>query len=206
MATHAMLTSSFPPSFNLYESQELTSDISLMLCHGWGTAEISASFEDEMSDPDDWAAVHGDTPMPDLPALIDEVRAEYGRLITGPSQDAERIAALRHALTDRDLSFSFDEGWDKGEAAEDGADRAEDAGHRGYAYSTTQDVDRLIHDGELYVGFSSMDNPGSDADIEIGEALVSALKDVGFSPQWDGTANARVQCSGLVFGLPLDEE
>lgn len=206
MAAHAMLTSSFPPSFNLYESQELTSDISLMLCHGWGTAEISASFEDEMSDPDDWAAVHGDTPMPDLPALIDKVRAEYGRLITGPSQDAERIGALRRALSDRDLSFSFDEGWDKSEAAEDGADRAEEAGHSGYAYCTTQDVDRLIHDGELYVGFSSMDNPGSDADTDIGHALVSALEEVGFDPQWDGTANARVQCSGLVFELPLADD
>lgn len=206
MAAHAMLTSKFPPSFNLFESQELTSDISLMLCHGWSTSEISASFEDEMGDPDDWEAIHGDAPMPDLPAVIEDVRSEYARLVTGPSKDAERIASLKQALADRDLSFSFDEGWDKGEAAEEGADKADNAGHRGYAYCTNQDVDRLIHEGELYFGFSSMDNPGSDADAEIGEALVDALKEVGLSPQWEGTANARVLCSGLVFELALKED
>ena len=51
-----------------------------------------------------------------------------------------------------------------------------------------------------------MDNPGSDEDAAIGEALVSALKEVGFSPQWNGTANARVLCSGLVFELALEDE
>lgn len=198
-----MLTSKYPPSFNLYESQELPNDISLNLCHGWSTAEISASYEDEMSDPDDWKAVHGDEPMPDLPAVIEEVRAEYARVITGASEDAERIEALRQALAARDLSFSFDEGWDKGEAAEEGADKAEDAGHRGYVYCTNQDVDRLIHDGVLYFGFSSMDAPGTDADVAIGQALIEALKEVGFSPTWGGAATERVECSGLVFELPL---
>ena len=197
MASHAMLTSTFPPSFNLYEPQERPNDISLKLCHGWSVHEITAGYEDDMD---------GDISDTDLPALIEEVRAEYARLITGPSEDAQRIDALCDALSQRDLSFSFDEGWDKGEAAEEGADKATDAGHRGYAYCTTQDVDGLIHSGELNFGFSSMDNPGSDEDVAIGEALVSALKEVGFSPQWNGTANARVLCSGLVFELALEDE
>ena len=141
MASHAMLTSTSPPSFNLYEPQELSNDISLKLCHGWSVHEITAAYEDDMD---------GDISDTDLPALIEEVRAEYARLITGPSEDAQRIDALRDALSQRDLSFSFDEGWDKGEAAEEGADRATDAGHRGYAYCTTQDVDGLIHSGELH--------------------------------------------------------
>ena len=196
MAAHAMLTSKFPPSFNLYESQELANDISLMLCHGWSTFEISASFEDEMLD----------NPMPDLPDRIEEVRAEYGRLVPEASADAQRIAALKQALEQRDLFFSFDEEWDKADAAAECAEKAEDAGNRGYVYCTNQDVDRLIHDGELYFGFSSMDAPGTDADIAIGEALIDALKEVGFSPEWTGSTTARVACSGLVFELPLEDD
>ena len=46
MSQHAMLTSKYPPSDNLYESQSREGDISLMLCHGWSTGEIEAFFED----------------------------------------------------------------------------------------------------------------------------------------------------------------
>lgn len=196
MAAHAMLNSKFPPSFNLYESQELSNDICLMLCHGWSSFEISASFEDEMLD----------NPMPDLPDRIEEVRAEYGRLVPKASEDAQRIAALNQALAQRDLFFSFDEEWDKADAVAECAEKAEDAGNRGYVYCTNQDVDRLVHEGELYFGFSSMDAPGTDADVVIGEALVDALTEVGFSPEWNGSTTARVACTGLVFELPLEDD
>ena len=189
MRQHAMKSSKFPPSFDLYESQTLTSDISLKLCHGWSTEEITSYYLDE--------------PEPDLPAALEEVRAEYARLITGPSEDAQRISALEQALAARGLSFSFDEGWDTAEGAEEGAERARAAGHRGYAYCTQQDVDRVIDSGELYFGFSSMDNPGSAEDAEIGQAVVDALKEVGLSPQWGGSTKERVACSGLVFELAL---
>ena len=134
MSYHAMTNSTFPPADGIYEAEdETTSQISLLLCHGWSPDTISSWLEDEMeSDP---------------APLIEKVSAEYARLVPEASEDAKRIDALHEALAKRNISFSFDEGYDKGEAVEDGGERAEKAGHRGYTYCTQQDVDRVIHRG-----------------------------------------------------------
>lgn len=191
MSHHAMIDSTFPPADGLYESGETSSSISLMLCHGWSSDEITAWLEGD------------DEPISDPESLVKEVREEYARVIPEASEDAQRIEHLREALAKRDLSFSFDEGYDKGEAAEDGAEKAREAGHKGYAYCTSQDVDTVIHIGQLYFGFSSLDNPGSESDAEIGSAVVAALEEVGFTPQWNGKHTARIECTGVVFELPL---
>ena len=188
---HAMLTSAFPPSEYLYEPESDESDIAMMLCHGWSTAEITAHYEDEEN--------------VDALSLLDDIRAEYARCIPSPSEDATKLEAFRDALADRGLSFSFDEGWTKAEAADEGADRATREGRRGYAYCTTQDVDGLIHTGKLYFGFASLDAPNTDADDAVGQEVVDALRDVGFAPEWEGTRAARITCSGLVFELALSD-
>ena len=136
-------------------------------------------------------------------SVFEEVRDEYARVVPEASEDAKRIEALRDALAKRDLAFSFDTGYDKGEAADDGADLAREEGRKGYAYCTMQDVDCVIHIGRLYVGFSSLDNPGDESDAEIGQAVVEALEEVGFSPEWNGKQTGRITCEGLKFELPL---
>ncbi|AQQ14797.1 hypothetical protein CGLAU_04105 [Corynebacterium glaucum] len=191
MPYHAMIDSKFPPADGLYESAETSSSISLMLCHGWSIDEITTWVEDD------------DEPISDPEALVEEVREEYARVIPKASEDAQRMENLREALAKRDLSFSFDEGYDKKEAAEDGAEKAQEAGHKGYAYCTSQDVDTVIHIGELYFGFSSLDNPGSESDAEIGREVFEALEEVGFSPSWNGKHTGRIECTGVVFELPL---
>ena len=72
-----------------------------------------------------------------------------------------------------------------------------------YAYCTMQDVDCVIHIGRLYFGFSSLDNPGDESDAEIGQAVVEALEEVGFTPEWNGKQTGRITCEGLKFELPL---
>lgn len=185
-----MTKSKFPPADGVYEADETTSQISLLLCHGWHRDEITAWLEDEMdSDP---------TP------LVEEVSAEYARLVPEASEDAKRIQALHEALAKRNISFSFDEGYTKAEAVEDGGTHAEKAGHRGYAYCTQQDVDSVIHIGLLYFGFGDYENPSLETDAEVAALVVEALKEVGLSPVWDGNANARIMCEDLVFELPLN--
>ena len=66
-----------------------------------------------------------------------------------------------------------------------------------------QDIDSVIHTGELLFGFSSMANPGDESDAEIGQAVVEALEEVGLSPEWNGSHTARITCEGLKFELPL---
>lgn len=182
-----MFNSKYPPAPGLFEPDETTSAISLQLCHGWSADMITAGLEDD------------GVPV----SVFEEVRDEYARLVSNASEDAERMEKLRDALAKRGLSFSFDEGYDTGEAADDGADAAREAGHKGYAYCTMQDVDSVIHTGLIYFGFSSLDNPGNESDAEIGREVVEALKEVGFAPEWDGNHRARIECSGLKFELPL---
>lgn len=190
MSYHAMTNSTFPPADGIYEAEdETTSQISLLLCHGWSPDTISSWLEDEMeSDP---------------APLIEKVSAEYARLVPEASEDAKRIEALHEALAKRNISFSFDEGYDKGEAVEDGGERAEKAGHRGYTYCTQQDVDRVIHTGDLLFGFGDYENPSLETDAEVAALVVEELKEVGFSPAWDGNANRRIACSDVVFEVPL---
>lgn len=187
MTRHAMFDSKYPPAEGLYEPDETTSEICLQLCHGWSADMITAGLEDD------------GVPV----SVFEEVRDEYARVVPEASEDAKRIEALRDALAKRDLSFSFDDGYDKGEAAEDGADLAREEGRKGYAYCTMQDVDCVIHIGRLYFGFSSLDNPGDESDAEIGQAVVDALEEVGFTPEWNGKQTGRITCEGLKFELPL---
>ena len=187
MTRHAMFDSKYPPAPGLFEPDETTSEISLQLCHGWGSAMIISGLEDD------------GVPV----SVFEEVRDEYSRFVPEASEDAKRIEALREALAKRDLSFSFDTGYDKGEAAEDGADLAREEGRKGYAYCTMQDVDCVIHTGLIYFGFSSLDNPGDESDTEIGQAVVEALEEVGFTPEWNGKQTGRITCEGLKFELPL---
>ncbi len=190
MSSHAMTTSKFPPADGIYEADEITRKISLLLCHGWHPDEITAWLEDEM-----------DT---DPTLLVEEVCAEYARLVPEASEDAKRIEALHAALANRNLSFSFDEGYTKAEAVEDGGKHAKEAGHRGYAYCTQQDVDSVIHSGLLYFGFGDRENPSLETDAEVATLVVEALKEIGLNPVWDGNANARITCENFVFELPLN--
>lgn len=187
MTRHAMFDSKYPPATGLFEPDETTSEICLQLCHGWSADMITAGLEDD------------GVPV----SVFEEVWDEYARFVPEASEDAKRIDALRGALAKRDLAFSFDEGYDMGEAAEDGADVAREDGHKGYAYCTMQDIDSVIHTGELLFGFSSMASPGDESDAEIGQAVVEALEEVGLSPEWNGSHTARIACSGLKFELPL---
>ena len=121
--------------------------------------------------------------------------------------DAQRLDALRDELQQRNLAFSFDEGWDASEGAEYGAEQAEDEGAAGYVYCHVQDIDRLIHTGDLFFGFGTMKTDDALTTAEaVGEKLVEALRAVGFAPDWDGNPNARVLCQGLVVEYPLAED
>jgi len=44
---------------------------------------------------------------------------------------------------------------------------------------------------------------GDESDAETGQAVVDALEEVGFSPEWNGSHTARIECSSLKFELPL---
>ena len=204
---HPMFSSSFPPSDDLLVSGTLRNDISLHLCHGHSRRDIHNDFFELLDSPAEWEMVRKDPFPEDFDAIIDEVAAEYAQKVTEKSADAQRLENLRDELQKRDLVFSFDEGWDASEGAEYGAEKAEEDDAAGYVYCHMQDVDRLIHTGDLLFGFGTMKTDAELSTAEaVGERLVEALRASGFDPEWDGNPNARVLCQGLVVEFPLADD
>lgn len=204
MTQHAMFDSPYPPSPGMYESDGLTSDISLLLCHGQSPDEIHTNLEDDF-DPDELEDLRGEEPRPEsLQDVIDIVVAEYRSRISAPSPHALALRQLSTALEEKSISFSFDEGYDKEEAAHFGHERAQDSGHAGYVYCTNQDVDGVLSTGTLYLGFSSTDGD-PESSVAIAAAAVDALRAVGLNPQWEGLATARIQCDGILYEVPVSD-
>lgn len=202
-----MFSCSFPPSEDLLVSGTLRNDISLHLCHGHSRQDIHNDFFELLDDPSEWENTRQEPFPEDFDAIIDEVAAEYAQKVTETSADAQRLDALQDELRQRNLAFSFDEGWDASDGAECGAEQAEEDDAAGYVYCHMQDIDRLIHTGELFFGFGTIktdDEISTPADV--GEQLVEALRAVGFNPTWDGNPNARILCQGLVVEYPLAED
>lgn len=206
MTPHAMLNSAYPPSEDSYFPQTIEQDIALMLCHGDPYDEVHAYYTQDPED-DPWQDRETDIdPQPEsLEELIRMVSEEYKRAVPHASEDATKIAGLEDAFKQRNLAWSFDEGWDKGEAADEGVEKAREINADGYAYCTLQDIDRLIHTGTLYVGFSAVSGQEEETRT-IGHRVYEVLKEQGLHPVWDGNTGARIECSGLRFELALADD
>ncbi|OFT67386.1 hypothetical protein [Corynebacterium sp. HMSC05D03] len=205
--SHSMFSSSFPPSEDILVSGTLRNNISLHLCHGHSRRDIHNDFFELLDSPAEWEMVRKDPFPEDFDAIIDEVAADYAQKVTEKSADAQRLDALRDELRQHNLAFSFDEGWDASDGAECGAEQAQEDDAAGYVYCHMQDVDRLIHTGDLFFGFGTMKTDDElSTPASVGEQLVEALRAVGFNPTWDGNPNARVLCQGLVVEFPLAED
>lgn len=200
-----MFSSSFPPSDDLLEPSPLRNDIALRLCHGESRRDIHNDYIEVLDDPTEWEASH-DEPYPeDFDAIIDEVAAEYGRLVTEKSEDVKRLDALRDELAQCDISFTFNEAWDLSDGVWVGSELAEEEGRSGYVYCHRQDISRVIYDGELYFGFSAMEK-SEEATLKVGEQLVEALRAVGFDPEWNGSTTGRVLCHDVALEFPLADD
>lgn len=201
-----MLNSAYPPSEATYFPETLEKDIALMLCHG-ETYDAVYTYYTQDPEDDPWQDRKTDIdPKPEsLEELIRMVGQEYNRAVPRDSEDATKIAALEDAFKQRSIAWSFDEGWDKGEAAEEGVEKARKINADGYAYCTLQDIDRLIHTGTLYVGFSAVSGPEEETRT-IGHRVCEVLKEQGLHPVWDGNTGARIECSGLRFELALADD
>lgn len=202
-----MSLSKYPPSQSYPEVEKLENDIALYMAMGVPFDEIEDNFLDEFEIEDEWELARGDEPKPDdLNAVIEEVAAEYRRVVPEPSEDARKFEQFKCELEQRRIAFSFGEGFDRHEAAVEGAELAETLGFDGYAYCHLQDVARLITDGKLYIGFYSLDLEDDEAALAVGHKVMEALTAAGFTPEWDATLDARIELGGIRWEIPLNED
>ncbi len=67
---------------------------------------------------------------------------------------------------------------------------------RGYVFYTHQDLERVIENGLLALGFGMANDDGPDA-IEVGKIILEAFKQAGFQVKWNGKLNARIEVTQI---------
>jgi hypothetical protein len=67
---------------------------------------------------------------------------------------------------------------------------------KGFCYYHWQDVERVVEDTHLYIGFGDFNN-NDQAALEIGRQVAAALKEQGFKLHWDNTVAARIEITNI---------
>lgn len=67
-----------------------------------------------------------------------------------------------------------------------------------YAYYHSQDIERVIDSGDLYIGFGSTIDDDSAA-VVVGRKVEDALRQNQFETAWDGTADTRILIKNMVW-------
>lgn len=205
---HATLTSRYPPG-----EESLTRRMMLRLAAGaWeDTDELTAEFV-EMAE--EFAAYFpGEEPVDadDIPGVLEQVIAEYRRVVTDTSYDAIAFAALPELLAQRAIVTSWGDGFDSSEAVQvcsefAGAARAAGTPARGYAYVHTQDLDGMILTGRLHIGFGVFGPADESAAAVIGGEIAAILRAAELPVEWDGRTSSRIHCAPVLYEFEIEDD
>ncbi len=114
------------------------------------------------------------------PTDTDKLHAVFDKLCR------EKIVALHNAgYTQSDAIYNVQDVWED----------IEDSGVKpvGYCYYHGQDLERVIETGVLCIGFYGEKEKNEKEAILIGNKVVAALKDEGFTIEWNNTASRRIE-------------
>lgn len=112
--------------------------------------------------------------------------------------DTERLHQVFDSLCKENIVALHDAGYTKQDAIYDVQDiwqDIEDGGGKpiGYCYYHGQDLERVIQDSVLYLGFYGEKENNDKEAIIIGHKIVKALTQAGFTVNWNGTASKRIE-------------
>ena len=67
---------------------------------------------------------------------------------------------------------------------------------KGFCYYHWQDVERVVDDTHLFIGFGDFNNNDKDA-LEIGKQVAATLESKGFKLNWDKTVETRIEITNI---------
>lgn len=67
---------------------------------------------------------------------------------------------------------------------------------KGFCYYHWQDVERVVDDNHLYIGFGDFKNSDKDA-LEIGKQVAKTLESKGFKLNWNKTVETRIEIANI---------
>lgn len=202
---HPVVDSAFPPGDGTL-SGRLMLDVALGLDD---TDDILDDLEELLEDGE-FHEFYPDDKVPtvrEVRTLLADVVAEHNRLVTETSPQRDAFFAALRALTERDLLASFS-GTTLSDAVGDAfqlATELQDEGEevRGFVFSHRQDLERLITDDHLTVGFGSVADDDAEA-AAIGALALDAFTRAGLDATWDGDVDHRIEIRGLRWAAPFD--
>ncbi|PTL76555.1 hypothetical protein [Vitiosangium sp. GDMCC 1.1324] len=112
--------------------------------------------------------------------------------------EADRLEAAFKDLLDSGIvaqmggGNTLSSGWS---AVREEADELRERGLElwGAAFFHEQDIESALAGGSLHIAFGELDEEPSDKDVQTGQAVVEALRKHGFEPDWNGSADTRIQ-------------
>ena len=76
---------------------------------------------------------------------------------------------------------------------------------KGFCYYHWQDIERVVDDGNLFIGFGDFKKNDKDA-LEIGNQIALTLESFGLKLEWDKTINTRIKITNLKWQKRLGNE
>lgn len=135
-----------------------------------------------------------------VPEVVDWLIQDHNKQVLFPSQMALGLINGLERLTGEGVVFGFGEGSDLQQALTAVSNAAntlvaEGRPVDGYCFSTVPDVERMIFEHRLYVGFGVFNETGEGA-LAVGEHIAGVFREGGLQVEWDGTENRRIQVVG----------
>ena len=69
---------------------------------------------------------------------------------------------------------------------------------KGFCYYHWQDIERVVEDSHLYIGFGDFNNNDKEA-LEIGEQVAATLEAQGFKLNWNRTVATRIEITNITW-------
>jgi len=141
--------------------------------HDWTSLQIDKAYSDRLKEQSTWPTV---TDFEKLVKAFDKL-------------NSSGIVALHNAgMTKQDGEE------DSGEIYEDLLKKGIKT--KGFCYYHWQDIERVVDDSHLYIGFGDFNNCDNDA-LEIGKQVASTLESQGFKLNWDKTVSTRIEITNI---------
>lgn len=206
MQRPAIFDSLYPPSERTFRGS-----IAMRLASGGADIdELIDSFTAAAEEFDDYFPDDAPVAPADVPAIVDEVIAEYNRVVTEMSPDAVGLMTALDDLFREGILYSYgdaDEPSEAMELVEDAFERiaAEGGQLRGWLYSLVEDLDELVLHQRLRIAFGTFD-ADSTAVPALAEKAVEILKAHKLAAAWSGDVRDPIVVDPIVVDAPLVED
>ncbi|WP_033920081.1 DUF6891 domain-containing protein [Sphingomonas sp. 37zxx] len=155
---------------------------------GFYTIDEARELLDEIAEPED--------DLEKLHAAIDAAFAEKlaAEATWADETDCDRLDAVFEGLHDDGICALQHAGYTiadgHSDVSEVVSEEAEGTYH-GYCFFHGQDVEGAIDGAPLHIAFGSLDTEAANG-LAVGNAVCAALREAGFTVEWDGTAGQRM--------------